>query len=602
MGTEGILVATTGSHDTVIPLGRLHIDGMPTDQHEWVVRWYLGIVRNPTALSEPGVLLLLTSVKENRVRQALIGLTHIGQVRLNSIWQGGRFVRNLQMLSMITKISGDAEAYNMIPATAVGRISKISPTSEEAGLLNQGGSLTTISLGNKQKLLFPTIELFSRCYGRSQYVTRILATLPFDDAVRALIVPDAVPHQDGCWLVTMHMHCSDEDAVFLAHLRHEAITRDRVRKLCGQFQAARVQHGSALVMPALVPWWPTNTLLKYSGVSLTSEPGTFLVFRIDGMSEPEGPPIFADRNNTNLTEATDASNESTGGSGWGRYRAKGSLSENPLTLTHTLEPSGAFDSKRISDPSFEILGSRRNVERVVRPASSNRAPRALAPIGKSPSSLSGGAIRSGTDRPAPARIEAPTELHVSDVAQELWKAIVDVIDMDCDLDTTIESWTGTSWIVSEDPIGAPFLSSDVSDAASWCYVRDASRRKRSRYYYLAKVANGSRAAYFFETERRSSQNNNNATSSEQFRGLAFTLSDDAKMSEVVYSICEFLKLHKGVLVDIDINGPDDLLVYTHRFDKNASLKVAVRRMLLRFGLIPTKSQITTAETNKSAHP
>jgi hypothetical protein len=555
--------------------GALAIEGLPKDDREWATRWYLGIVRNPPGLSEPGVRLLLTqppnSGENQRWKCATIGLTHLGQVRLSSIWKNGVLLRDHPMTPLTVKVSGSPESFALEPAIAVRRLSRLSPTFQEGQLLELP-SILKVSCPNRDiRLLIPTIELFSRCYGRSQQLKRVLATLPFSDAVRELIAPDCVPQKSGYWLITLAKNIPDEDELFLSHLKHDDTTGKRVRRLCGSFQSASVQGGAALVTPEVLPWWSGNVLLSCLGINLTNDPGTFLVFRIDGMENPHGPPLQSDRENTNRVESTDEPHENASSSGWPRHRKAHQKNGDPSELVHTQEPSRMCKSRVVYDDPFSILGTPRHIERVERARSHSYAPPSQG-VEEGPRALSGGAHRSlsGCDQPGPASITAPRLVESPDeVMKAVWAALIAIASTTGTTSIAIQIWTGTTFRSSADvvPIGEPFVAPDVRDAQPWCYVRDpAEPKRRSRRYYLVKAVAKSVTGYLFELERRVAQSDQRPlTETERFRGLAFTLDGSVGIQDLITTICARATESKGVLADsVTLHGFRKALLYNIR--------------------------------------
>ncbi|MHB8364859.1 MAG: hypothetical protein ACYDEK_09815 [Vulcanimicrobiaceae bacterium] len=173
--------------------------------------------------------------------------------------------------------------------------------------------------------------------------------------------------------------------------------------------------------------------------------------------------------------------------------------------------------------------------------------------------------------------------------------MIEVARTDCPAGTAVETWTGSGWIVSAEPIGVPFLATDVRNGPAWCYVGHGKINRRSRRYYLARVADGAQTGYVFEIERRLTQpDDGDAHATERFRGLAFTLGNVVALEEVVASILLLVKQGKGVLTKIDVSGIDKGALYMHCLDTGKTLNATVRRVLRRLGWDLKKRGSTTA--------
>ena len=448
---------------------------------------------------------------------------------------------------------------------------RIGPASSFGKQLLSTQSLIEVRDGS-HRFLIPTLELYSRCYGHSEYVRGQLATLPFVEAVRSLLATDIVVAQPGHWLLTLDMHCYDNDAVFLAHLKHEAHTQARVRSLCGAFQAASVVPigpGPVLMSPPVQPWWSGTVTLECLGVEYVSEPGTFIVLRIDGMSQPAGPPIDLDRQNTNAVEYDDLNaDRGTSAGGW-RPPYKNPAAPAPDRIVHTQEPSSDFALRQVQNPALKILGPLRTIERVVRivPKITGRSHREPEPH---PTALSSGPETStGTDRPAPMSISTPADALV----QAVWEALHAVVAADYP-GARVWTWDGSQWVESREPIGIAILKPDVQNAHSWYYVRS---EHRSRCFYWARVIFSTGTVNIMEIERRYS----GGVATEEMCGVGFTNGD---LREVL-NICSAAKEQKGVLT----GTPMDVTLFRHRRDKKGSLEAAVRTLLTRMGHAPSIS-------------
>lgn len=546
--------------DATIQPGTLEIEGLPSDDREWIVAWYVRIERNVAKRHEPVVAVLLKEYQgAGDMRLARIGFSHLGQVRLNSVWRHQRLVRNLLMTTRTFRVDGCAH-FRPVGADAVAHLRRISPSSSIGNLLTRKSAVEFTDGGIR--FLFPSLELFSRCYGQSEYLRMVLATLPFDEALHALFARDAVPEEPGQWLVTLAMNCYDGDAVFLAHLKHDVFTRERVRALCGQFQTARAYRGEMSVVPAIRPWWPGFVSLRCSGLEYRNEPGTFVVFRIDAMEQPAGPTIHRDRQNTNRIEYEESSSQSgaLGSGGWNRPRKNPDGTE-PDELVHTQEPSWDYAPRAVLNPALEILGKPRAVLPVIRIQEGRKSGGSRPEPEPGPSSLSSGsATRSGLDQPAPASIATPT----STLIQDVWRAFHSVVP---DYDgSDIVAWSGTDWVPSHEPIGVPMLADDVQHAHPWYYIHD---QDRSRRFYLARANINGRMVHVLELERRL----HDGSATEELCGVGFVNGD----LDVASGVCGYAAEHGGVLKEHNL----DLRLLRHRYGKDGTLKSAIRTLLQR---------------------
>ncbi len=563
----------------------LIVEGLPIDGKTWVVAARLGLVRNPPNLQEPAVRILLTeSAWGGKVRFANVGLSHINLVRLNSLWRNGRLVRSEPMETVRFPVDGSAKLKVVKPDELL-RMCHLRPESETGSLLESHGLHLEVQHGARRYII-PMLELFARCYGFSEYLRLQLATLPFEEALQALIARDIVPQRPNGWLVTLNMNCFNADAVFLAHLKHSPHTQHRVRRLCGAFQAATISHTSSLVAPLVYPWWEGCIDLECRVVSFWSKPGTFIVFRIDGMRNPPGPLIYLDRQNTNNVESEGPyQGEGSPSGGW-RSPYKNSASPDPDSLVHTQEPSHDFAIRSLQNQAMKILGNDREVESVSRQVD-KPVMRAHGEPEAHPTALSSGpGTRAGTNRPAPVSISTPVDA----LAQKVWSAIQAVIASGFP-GSRLATWDGNAWIESDVPVSVPMLPSDVKRAHSWYYIR---AEQRSRCFYWARILLPSGTVNLVEIERRHSE----AGKAEEMCGVAFA----SEGSSEIKKIFRYASQHSGVFAGLPSSRtgtPPEVVLLRHRRDRAGTLETAIRTLLKRLGHVsldaPTNTRKGTGE-------
>jgi len=149
--------------------------------------WYSGFYKNRKDASQPNVLVLFRKISagmlSDEVIQKRLPLVALGQIRIGSIWRHDR----CQAEAILAK---DKFAVNFTPGRwrfvsfAESERSKTSqpyPMEEHRLLFEKDRNwLIELTLPSGGKLLIPCIEFFSRCFGRSGELKRVLATYPWD--------------------------------------------------------------------------------------------------------------------------------------------------------------------------------------------------------------------------------------------------------------------------------------------------------------------------------------------------------------------------------------------------------------------------------------
>ena len=144
----------------------LEVEGLPRDGKIWVVRWYLGFERNASALSEPGVRLLLTNTADKaESRTVTVGLTSLGQVRLYTKWTNRRSVGNYCSLAQRDAIVIASQASCESRAGLRESLGlQASTASVDSGKFKNILVVSSSSLDCQ--ILIPTVELFWQCKPR----------------------------------------------------------------------------------------------------------------------------------------------------------------------------------------------------------------------------------------------------------------------------------------------------------------------------------------------------------------------------------------------------------------------------------------------------
>lgn len=344
------------------------LSDLPNTDSRLTVMWYCGLKRNELAPSEQKIVVcfrpqgMLTKLQFHEV-----GVTHIGQLKIGSIWQNQKWVDEKTLDEQLFEVEGDENNWQVTNAW-----SSISPT-DTAWLIptnfyNLGDkehcALTKVIRfsvgGNPNGLVIPCMEVFSKMYGRSHHLKKALLNYPLNIAIHNLLYPDVQPEVPDGWLVTVTKDCLNDDAVYLAHLKHDEITYQRTDRIWHSLQKSFADSSRQFAFPVVPPWFTGKVKLKVKGLWLDTEKTRFLGLQILGCSDPTGPDIYLDRENTNLSDIK----KKEGGTAY-LYKRKKSPS-NEIALTSNDEPGRNQDSFQVFNDPIEIIGDQREITRVIR--------------------------------------------------------------------------------------------------------------------------------------------------------------------------------------------------------------------------------------------
>lgn len=223
-------------------------------------------------------------------------------------------------------------------------------------------SLLEFTLPDGGKLIVPCIEFFSRCFGRSGELKRVLATYPWDGqgdtATNRLYAPLNTPEEPGRWQVRLRRRLHNGDVVFLAHAKYDPYTQFVAKGINAKLEASYDPKNKNPAFVDIGPWYEGPAELKVEGIPFNNGK-SFLALRVLGMSDPKGALVLRARENSH-----DAENPAPEGSpeAWAGAPVR-QLLKYPeiIDLTGDVEPDTDAGAIEIQDPDFEVLGDARTV-------------------------------------------------------------------------------------------------------------------------------------------------------------------------------------------------------------------------------------------------
>jgi|GEM_PF-3501060 len=219
------------------------------------------------------------------------------------------------------------------------------------------------------RLFIPCLTIFLRTYGSSKNFKNTFLDYKHEDALgRMVFVTDESKWQNrpesGDQVIGLRKEMSDLDAPFIHQFSNCAYFK-RVHKSIRHQLNVQLRHGLFLKVPM---WFTGPMRIKTRGVAYTTELGEerFLVHDILGLSYPELPNFFIDRENTNLTNEEESSGDGEdkppGWTGPYGYPGKG----NKGNRNSGKPPGQNAGTVRVETPVIEILGAVPQVTKAIR--------------------------------------------------------------------------------------------------------------------------------------------------------------------------------------------------------------------------------------------
>ena len=278
---------------------------------------YCGIKPNARAHSRPDVVIgVRKRTDDGRVGDELrlhdVPLSDLGQVRLGTVWRGAQCVSEVVLEEQVCLVNFDRGCWRHSSFSMLGKDRpdgrryrapyphELYPT----GYSRDRNYLLEFDLCDPNypdpndpnyrvvgRLIVPCLEFFSRVYGRSQFVTRVLATYPLrgeNGALKRLLAGQPEETDPARWWVTLRKQCRNADGVFLAHLMRDSLTQEASRAVYDQMMrdhesrtglvpsAGRVaddatkrgyRRGQPPTFPVISPWFSGEATMKVKGYS-----------------------------------------------------------------------------------------------------------------------------------------------------------------------------------------------------------------------------------------------------------------------------------------------------------------------------------------------
>lgn len=339
------------------------------DERLWMIWWYCGILKNQKNNSQPNVLLAcrkLYNKSLSKIYFTRINLTELGFAKIGSIWMNNmchsEVIFDTKIFSVDFskngwKINSFYEAYQN--NTQLPYPMDIYPQK----YIQDKNYFIEFSLENGGKLVIPCLEFFSRCYGRSAELKRILATYQWNEEDNnhnnRLYRPINEPEEPGKWKINRGQNLYKGDTVFLAHAKYDNYSKNAAKKIHSQIEAQyqNLPGNNYPMFIKVAPWFKGPAKIKVRGIFFNNGK-SFLGLQVTGCSNPDGVPILR------INEGKNKSEENTLMSGYNESRSiipNREISKHPdiINLTDDDEPDQSGSIVEIIDQEFEILGKQR---------------------------------------------------------------------------------------------------------------------------------------------------------------------------------------------------------------------------------------------------
>lgn len=547
------------------------------DDKPWIVWWYRGFVPNTSSRNyQPGIETEFRQVGKSGevlpiIRYIRILVSDISFFSIGSVWQNGICIQEsqLQENTFALDFANGWRFRSLIPEQPF-------PTElykPDWYRLNESWMLEfDLKIGGK--LLIPCIEFFSRCYGFSGEVKRILTTYPWDECVNRLYVPPERPDESGKWNICIATRIPDCDAVMLASARYRQETQRALSsihsQLIAQFTNQKLlgKNEHRPVPMKVGPWYHQPAKLIVEGMSFGPNNTSFIGLRITGFSEPDGPPIFLSHQKGDKAENPAPPDSKPA---WDGARTTTRIQvPDSVVVTGFTDPEPGMQRVEAETPSLKIIGKRRAVHTVVSHQALYSTGKAIS--GEEASLFSSGMVEKNGQGVGELSVQTRgiSVMDSEGVVRDLWNALQTLKETKPELIRELEWYTpknGFSSSSSPEYIAFAPGSKLMAKLYNWCHTD--SYQLHPRGALLIRLTLSDLTAYIVEIERRPPRSQDeNAQEDETFRGVIFTHTEEIDIPTWIEKFMRLARLHEGRVVKFIGEMPGQAFIFKHPSAKN----------------------------------
>lgn len=491
-------------------------------------------------------------------------ISFLGALRVGSVWSDGRLIGRLAMTTLPdTEVCFDNGAWECVTARAAGVPERYKgfgiPSSQHNSWLIQLPTYTG------KTILVPCLEFFTRCYGRSSETSRLIATYGLAEVEKNYFYGH---ERDSRTLkLQLRNHISNKEAVFLAHALYSEYTQrkcdDIHNHLCTTFSPKK------RVFLKAEPWFEGKAIIQGKGFWLDNN--TFLLLNIDGLSNPEGPPITIERQRYTADE---------GAAGTGRIYKKPppeEASNEEIDLIDTEAPDTNY-ARVVFDPPFSTLGNKR---KLVKTKQKIPGKKGTAVTGDNRPSLAPGDASGNGKGGGKGESESPEWL-VEGVLQQMWQTCTGLAKLYPKRISAVGWYTTSLGLQCEGIPQYQFIHTKAEANQSAAINLKPTKASSSKALLIIRMTVDHRHIYIIEIYRKpslsnSNENGSNVLKEESYCGLMVHLPKDRNEAHLqLQLIFQNLLRYEGRIKDKAMSGfPHKAFVHRPRETGETPLKRVV---------------------------
>ncbi|WP_249976771.1 hypothetical protein [Vreelandella olivaria] len=554
-------------------------DGTLKNEAERLVVWWYGpIFKNTRSESVPKIYVFLKPIdQENNLGDVIkrtTVLTHVGLLRIGSVWEKGVSNSRIAFDEKIFPVSFSPDGWRIVSLDDLHKAGRslYTPFNDASYLpldRKHKSYLIEFDLPDDKHLLIPCTEFFARVYGRSSEIKRVLATYPWEKVKERLYRPLNAPASPGTWPVRFTHRVHRDDAILLAHMLYDPYAEQAAKRIYSQTEASFPQDKMLL---KVTPWFQGSGEISVSGVPI-DDGNTFLGLQILGCTQPDGATIHREREKSTTISATDGPDALP-------QFPYNQLQEIPdvIDLTDDDEPDHGSSWLDLPEDEFVVLGKPRAVLDK-RHNQKNVPSKRGVPVAGDETMFSTGEPHGSGKWVGQVSIHAPITLESQGFLRDMWNAL---LYLQSAYPATIHS---ISWFTFEDGFSTspdprlislePFgIDDDVeTSVANWVYID--TQTKVPRGVLIIRVHVLDQTLYLMELQRRPpkprADGSEETSKPPSYKGLIFTLNHQDNFENWLRQVLSNVRHVQGVVQKLAGHCPGVADTFKHSKPKNENV-------------------------------
>ena len=571
-----------------------------TRRKSLVVWWHGAITKNTRAQSVPLVVVFFKEIDElgnlaSKFIKRPLAMTHLGFLRIGTVWKEGYCIAEIEHENEEFNVDFTRGTWKFVSPSIHGGL--IKECDYPLRFQDDKNWLISFRIDGGKNVLIPCIEVFSRLYGRSQVIKRVLATFPWDKVRSKIFSQDQVSLSgQGGWFVKLTRRMVNGDVILAAHIEYDNYTSEAAKEIYSQIEN-QTEGGDKLAFVKIRPWFEGRAQVSLRGCWV-NDGKTFLALRIQGCSDPKGDCITRDRDNTNQVDETTIDDGL--GSGWAGAGSRSMLrAQEIIDLTDAQEPDNGSETVELEEDEFEVIGTPRVVydQKRGRLREKSGRPRSAEHL----DTFSTGEAFSSGKGVGWASIHAPVVMESRGMLRDMWNAMLYAMRVYPELIQRVEWFTfDEDFCPALEPKLIPLQPFDEhepkdNDVRNWVYYD--VQHQVPRGVLVARLTIGQRHVFVLEIQRRARTNEDESKVSEEaFQGLVFLLRKSSDFEARLGSLLSDMRSVKGVVKRLEAGFQGEAHAFKHSASRDEKVpgEAALWNALGKVGVkMPMQSGVET---------